>query len=273
MGTYKGNVGHLMQHWTFCKILSTANKHTPGLNYIDAHAMAPLATKRDKPTKSACAFDHVRAGLPGNESVYERAWHRLVPGKCDGYPNSAAFVRQVWKEYYSLLLCENRPQTVCEIEDWLPATRELPMCMRAKLFPRDWREKFKEGLPSPCEVGLPDDSLTLVAFDPYKYNIHPPQPTKPDGMLYPKDLELTLRALDGVKGGVLIQVSTYNAKSPNRQAAVISSVNSVLFGGGFALVALVIVNQNMMSLIYTRDVKWAADLAELPNQFEKWRRR
>ena len=44
MSTYMGNAGHLMQHWTLCKVLSIANNHVTGLNYIDAHAMAPWAT-------------------------------------------------------------------------------------------------------------------------------------------------------------------------------------------------------------------------------------
>ena len=47
MCAYAGNVGHLMQHWTLCKLLVIACRHNvPGLNFIDAHAMAPLATDR-----------------------------------------------------------------------------------------------------------------------------------------------------------------------------------------------------------------------------------
>ncbi len=47
MPTYKGNVGNLMQHWTLCELLDIANQHyeIPGLNFIDAHAMAPRATE------------------------------------------------------------------------------------------------------------------------------------------------------------------------------------------------------------------------------------
>ena len=94
MCTYRGNVGHLMQHWTLCKLLVTASKHTTGLNFIDAHAMAPLATER---LEEDARFDRVQARLedhPG--SAYERAWHSLVPNG-GGYPNSAAFVEQVWE--------------------------------------------------------------------------------------------------------------------------------------------------------------------------------
>ena len=79
MGTYKGNAGHLMQHWTLCELLDIAGKNdTPSLNYIDAHAMAPLARRRDpNPGSSGLVFDGVRRNLPG-KSVYQQAWHNLV---------------------------------------------------------------------------------------------------------------------------------------------------------------------------------------------------
>ena len=44
MGTYMGNVGHFMQHWTLCETLAAAQKHYSGLNYIDAHAMRDRRT-------------------------------------------------------------------------------------------------------------------------------------------------------------------------------------------------------------------------------------
>ena len=46
MPPYKGNKGNLMQHWTLCDVLRIAQRHHSALNYIDAHAMAPLATRR-----------------------------------------------------------------------------------------------------------------------------------------------------------------------------------------------------------------------------------
>ena len=46
MTTYKGNSGHLMQHWTLCELVNIAdNQGVPGLNFIDAHAMAPSASR------------------------------------------------------------------------------------------------------------------------------------------------------------------------------------------------------------------------------------
>ena len=102
MGTYMGNVGHLIQHWTLCELLAAANRYdTPGLNYIDAHAMAPWATT---PKELKPEFSRVRNALPGQRSVCEEAWHRLSDQRDPGYPSSGAFVREVWEGAYSLLL-------------------------------------------------------------------------------------------------------------------------------------------------------------------------
>ena len=260
MGTYTGNVGHLMQHWTLCEVLSVAKEHTPGLSFIDAHAMAPWATECPRPD---IRFRSVKKLLPGKGSVYEQAWGSLSQRQqVDGYPNSAAFVRKIWKCQYSLLLCELCPTTAKEIDNWLQP-------QEGKLFRGDWRNRFEEGLPTPCEVRLPTNALTLVSFDPNMYSRHTPKRPDP-ARLYRTDLKLALRALDSVKGGILMQLSTYTANGNNPQGAVISSVNSVLRSGGFALAAVVRVDGNMMSVIFSRNVKWAADLAGLPHQFEKW---
>ena len=88
MTTYKGNTGNLVQHWTLCELLDIAGKHTSRLNFIDAHAMAPLARER---TSSDPKFSRVQEGLPGQKSAYEKAWRRLALHG-EGYPNSAAFV-------------------------------------------------------------------------------------------------------------------------------------------------------------------------------------
>lgn len=63
MGTYKGNAGNLMQHWTLCELLVIAGKHTSELSFIDAHAMAPLA-REGKTGKQDKWFTRVQNGLP-----------------------------------------------------------------------------------------------------------------------------------------------------------------------------------------------------------------
>ena len=46
------------------------------------------------------------------------------------------------------------------------------------------------------------------------------------GNLYPQDLDAALRALNQIRGGVLIQLSTYSADGGNPQGAVIASTNA-----------------------------------------------
>ena len=257
MGTYKGNIGNLMQHWTLCEILEAAKKQDIcGLNYIDAHAMAPLADGPEDSGRVDAQFAWVQRNLPGQNSIYERAWCHLVPQGLVKYPSSAAFVQQVWNSQCWLLLCEADRDTAVEIRKGLPG---------AQLYKGDWRDRFACPLPNP-----PKGSLTLVSFDPDMYDRHPPDRNPRN--LYPENLELVLRSLKGVDGATLLQVSTYSRgrRNDNPQGAVISSVNSVLFRDGFKLASIVIANQDMMSLVYARGVRWATQLAGLPDNFTSW---
>ena len=193
MGTYKGNVGNLMQHWTLCEVLQIANAQADGLSFIDSYAMAPWATECTSPDQK---FESVKNGLPGKESAYERAWYGLFQRKQQkGYPNSSAFVREIWKHKYSLVLCERDLQTAEEIEDWLLETRKSPRCNEAILFRGDWRERFVNELPNPSAAGLPEGSLTMVSFDPTIYSsIYSPVRRRAT-YLYRVDLGLALYAL------------------------------------------------------------------------------
>ena len=274
MGEYKGNVGHLMQHWTLCKMLTVASRQPrrpPGLNYIDAYAMAPWATHCPKPTRE---FSCVRKCLPGQQSAYERAWHSIAnlhPNE-DGYPSSAAFVHELWIGSHSLLLCESDNPTADEIQTWLDGIQPSSGCTYAKLLRGDWRHTLANPLPSPRDVGLPENALTLVSFDPDRYNRDPNGQNRRH--LYPKDLQQTLQALQNIDGGVLMQVSTYSRGNENQdpQEEVVSSVDAILTTGGFTRAARVWANGDMMSLVYARGVAWVPMLAELPQQFDKWRR-
>ena len=213
MGTYKGNAGHLMQHWTLCELLDIAGKNdTPSLNYIDAHAMAPLARRRDpNPGSSGLVFDGVRRNLPG-KSVYQQAWHNLAPNGV-GYPNSAAFVREVWEGQVSMLLCETDPATAAALRIWAQDHAGV------EIAEGDWRETFKKGLP--------DAPLTLVSFDPNVCSSHRKVKNQKKWNLYPEYIELALDAMSSLEREILIQISTYNAQN-NPQGAVISLVNSML---------------------------------------------
>ena len=279
MPTYKGNAGHLMQHWTLCEILEAAGRHTKGLNFIDAYAMAPLATEKDGiPGRGKdYLFDLAESRLPnlGDLAVaYGRAWHQLTSGHCPprkGYPNSAAFVEQVWKGDFSMLLCEIDRATCQEIKPWLQRVDDLKQCKATELFCGNWRRRFEKGLPSPTKVKLADGALTLVLFDPNMYNrrrnVAKPRPE----ILYPEDMEMVAGKMESLKGDILIQLSTYSAMD-NSQPAVTASVNSILVPKGFKLLAKVRIDGNMMSLVYARNVSWADELTDLPGRFVEWLR-
>ena len=254
--TYKGNVGNLMQHWTLCEILSVAQRHASCLNYVDAHAMAPLASRRD-PKQKCATFERVRGNLDrcvDQQSVYERAWRRLLQGR-EGYPNSAAFVAHIWKGRVSMTLCETEPNTAAKLKTWAGRRPE-----DVTVFTGDWRQRFK--------TSLPDGPLTFLSFDPNMYNRH--QRKQKPANLYPSDLERALCAVDALRGQVLLQLSTYEANDGNPQEAVKLSVDAILAKGRFCRAATVPVNGKMMSLVYTRGVDWSDELRDMPDRFTMW---
>ena len=280
MPTYMGNVGHLMQHWTLCKLLSIAadeDKHIPGLYFIDAHSMAPLARVR---RQRNVQFDRVRDRLPGQGSAYEWAWHHLAPNV--GYPNSAVFVEKVWQRDFALLLCETDWLTIAELAQWYESVSRLRRCRTAELSPGDWRNRFARPLPGPAAVDLPDGSLTLVSFDPDWYDYTTTFAVQGNGRkIYQDDLQgRVLPALQGIEGGILVHLPTYTVPNGGALANVIAAVDPLMAQGGFIRPCggVQIPNNNrMMSLIYARNVPWADanvprenELANLPADFTAW---
>lgn len=274
MPTYKGNVGHLMQHWTLCELLDIAQQQrVPGLNFIDAHAMAPLA--RTKETLDDRRFNAVEARVqqdPGPDhgwaSKYEWAWHHLEPRV--GYPSSAAFVRQIWEQNYSLLLCENDRETADEIDRWLRPDE-------GNLCRGDWRNRFAQRLPSPADVDLLPGSLTLVSFDPDLISCHN-RPRrlnrKQRRRVYPEDLREVRDQLAGLDGRVLIQLSTYTAAN-NPEEQVARMVYDILTPdpNGFDRIATVRVDGHKRSMVYARGLnndQWVDQLENLSDRFDVW---
>ena len=233
--------------------------------------MAPWATQCPQPTHE---FERVRKGLPKQQSAYERAWHsiaKLYP-TTKGYPSSAAFVHKLWKGPHSLLLCENDDPTADEIQTWLDGIQPSSGCASPKLLRGDWQDRLADQLRNPSDAGLLEDALTFDSFDPDRYDRDPNGQNRRH--LYPGELRDALRELQNINGGVFIQVSTYGRgnKDQDPQGAVVSSINSILISEGFTLAALVWADKDKMSLVYARDVAWVPKLAELPQQFDKWRR-
>ena len=73
-----------------------------------------------------------------------------------------------------------------------------------------------------------------------------------------------------VTGPIVMQLSTYTANDNNPQDKVIESIDSVLTRGQFQQAAVVREDESIMSLVYTREVDWADDLAGLPDRFAEW---
>lgn len=268
MGTYKGNKGNLMQHWTLCEILRIAQCNSvTQLNYIDAHAMAPFAWTR---TDSDAVFDRVRENLGKGTSTYVKAWCTLVRNTSDGYPSSANFLQHVWHEDFSMLLCEIRNAVADEIAAWMPGIRAMSNCKKAGLARGDWRDTFDTGLPSLGEMELAADALTVATFDPYMISTRSHRYCENKGNMYPQDIDRVARALESYSGGVLIQLSTYSSNGPTPQAEVKEMTDSVLGEFGWKLVGSTSANKAMMSLIYTRGVDWANNLESLGRRFSKW---
>ena len=262
-----------MQHWTLCEVLRIADCHHSSLNYIDAHAMAPFSRV---PVWASQVFRRVQQQLPIQGSGYEKAWHSLA-STMKGYPSSAAFVTEIWKGGYSLLLCEIDEATTREIEPWLSDIRGRPQCKDTELSVGDWRVRFQKGLPRPGGLVLAKDGLTLLSFDPYMISKSEGRFKKGSGSMYPQDLEAINQALKDFTGGVLMQLSTYTTNGGNSQEDVAELLDSQLGGYGFRRVVKARIKGKkhdakgyMMSLVYARNVEWAHELEPLGDRFTEW---
>jgi hypothetical protein len=180
-------------------------------------------------------------------------------------------VNEIWEGDFSLLLCERDTPTIAAIEAWLESVRRSGRCKSAELFEGDWRKRFDRELPNPIEVNLPADALTLVSFDPDRYDRHQEQYGKSGykRRLYPQDIERTLRAMSSLEGGILIQLSTYATSGDNPQEDVVASVNAIMERRRFRRYAIVKANNRMMSLVYGRDVSWSDELKDLGDRFNE----
>lgn len=261
MAKYKGNDGNLLQHWVLCELLQALAKTPHELAFVDAYSMSPCATEMHERGDLA-RFNSVRRRLPGQRSVYELTWNRLA-SDCEGYPNSAAFVRALWPHRFSLLLCEKDPSTFQDLEHWKPETADLPNCTGIDLHPGDWRKRFTGGL-------RPEGDIVFFSFDPNMFDQNPNvNDRKPENM-YPCDLEALASTLQGVSQPALMQLSTYSANNGNSQELVVKSVRSLLQPSGLKILAIVRVNKQMMSIVLGRNIEWPDSLRSLDRRFDAW---
>jgi hypothetical protein len=260
MPVFRGNAGNLLQHWVFCEILEALHSSADHIDFIDAYSMAPLADERAKLDTSAYLFDCVQGRLSGAQTAYERAWYELAP-EAWGYPNSAAFLVQLWPGRYSLLLCESEPATVEQLRRWVAGVERSEKCIHALIAPNDWRRRFMKPLTS-------SGDLTLISFDPYMFDQR--GPGQNPGNMVLSDLYLLNKAIEPITGSLVVQLSTYSANNGNRQADVIEVVTSGLSGSELELIATVRVDGNMMSLLFGRNLVPPAALTTLSDRFANW---
>jgi hypothetical protein len=258
MCVYMGNVGHLLPHWVLCEILSTPGDRVKQVAFVDAHSMSPFANRRKREDD---IFDLVRLRLPGEGTPYERAWHsfsKFAPA----YPNSAAFLTAVWPGLFSLLLCEIDSTVAKHLQTWAQnVKRESPQCVSTEVA-GDWRDRFRRGL-------LLSGDLAFFSFDPCKFDRHEPSRKIP-GDVYPSDLECFTASVQPMSQGVIVQLSTYSARNDNLQQDVIELVHSRLKDSGFEIVASVHANDNMMSMVLSRNIAWADSLRSMESRFKSW---
>ena len=272
MDTYKGNKGNLMQHWTLCEVLSIARCHHDALNYIDAHAMAPLATKR---TGNDQVFDRVLSNLTTGNSTYQNAWYALAPNPADGYPSSANFTQHLWEKWdgrVSLFLCEIEPDICNKIGAWGNKVEQASKWAKVTCKCENWRVVFKNGLPWPASVEFAESALPVVSFDPYAISKSLRRYPSFSPNLYPADLNRVGDALRGFDGGVILQLSTYDNNGPNPQGKVKELLDIRLGAFGFECFARTSPNLKMMSLIYGRNINWSDKLSGLGERFAQWLR-
>lgn len=260
MPVFRGNKGNLLQHWVFCEILAAYRGTVGRIDFIDAHAMAPLADARPKLDATAALFDCVHGHLPGERTAYELAWQVLSPS-AHRYPNSAAFLTEVWPGEYALVLCESDPATVHALETWGDKVASRERCAHVEIADGDWRDRFHQGF-------APAGDLTLLSFDPYV--VSRTYTGRNAANMYQSDLELVGSATQSIPGRVLVQLSTYGVNGGNSQEAVKEAVTSTLRPFGLQLVALVRTDGEMMSLLLGRGLGDGPSFGDLPERFEAW---
>lgn len=271
--TYRGNLGNLLQHWTWVEVVSTLQGCSmyrgKTLQLIDAHAMAPLAFRSDRAQDTD--FQTVSARVEAEEPVvsrYESAWRNLSRESPSRYPSTAAFTTEVWNGPIHFVLCDRDAETAAAIQQWLDRPLLIERVAGREVHLGDWRHRFRRGLR---EVG----DLTVFSFDPFMFDHHGPM--KDSGHMWPDDLELVSNSISGFSNAVILQISTYTANNGNRQGRVFPVWQTGLARAELELLTQIAPNGNMMTAVFGRGLPTDCRNAITDNvsaiKFESWRAR
>jgi hypothetical protein len=200
-------------------------------------------------------------------SLYERSW-RSLSSRCGlPYPSSAVFARDVWPRKLSLLLCEIEPQVAKEIESWLRLPEVSSRLDGNLLHQGDWR------------TGLVRDAISrfhpdviLTELDPMQFERRNPtaEDARKGGLLYPDDVSRIGAALQDVTVPVVLQISSYDVNNDNSLADTVPVVTAPLQDYGFQIVTRVQPNDQMISLIASRNLSAWQSLQALGQRFNSW---
>lgn len=251
MGFVKGNLGNLMQHWTWAETLTAIQREVTfrgaTLHLVDAHAMAPGSDRLTvKSTFGADGrFARIWDGLPGAGSSYERAWSACLVHAPDRYPSTAALTLHLWAGGASLDLCELDSEAAAEIQRWSRALSARRHDAQVMVHCGDWRRRFERGI-------APAGDLLALAFDPV-YFAGQGKPVFGDDRMFPSDLGLLLQATSRVTTPVLVMLTQYAiARGASTHQAVLSCWDTMLTASGFQRVGLVVPDCTKMAAVYGR---------------------
>ncbi|MGO9120783.1 MAG: hypothetical protein ACLQPD_24630 [Desulfomonilaceae bacterium] len=217
-------------------------------------------------------FIHIRDGLPGSGSIYETAWDELVQSHSepDEYPSSLVFLEHLWKGRLSVCLSEIDEETYNEIDKWINAPERTSRFENRDIHHQDWRKGLKQ-----CRLGINAD-LVFMSFDPYIYDRHCVRNTEA-GNMYQYDLRTIMQISDRWKCPVIMQLSTYSARG-NAQREVQAQITEYLVRKGKFSKPVIFrplttrrkADNQMMSLVYTRNLQFPEEIESLRKCFIDW---
>lgn len=287
MGTFKANVGNLMQHWTFCETLGAIEETSqrPDLFFLCTHSMAPGSQPGPRNSNPVLHqhFDRVLQRTFGGNAdgcAYAQAWRALSGPAGLPYPSSAAFAVNRWRGGLSLWLCENSAPVAAEISNWWNRDDFPRNLLGRRIHERGWQACFQRPQQGrqqeERELLVERASQCKIAFiecDPDM--VITQEGTRRDNprIIYYEDVFTIAQLATELDIPVVIQISSYSTQFNNPPEQVRDVVSRVMDENGFALRASVAVENTMTSLIYSNGPTLWNDAPEhLSASFNDWLR-